>query len=180
VLHLDVRTAAGEVDPPECAHRRDHGQQEHGIGFGEPRFHAEKGRCREQQAGQHGGPPRHEGERGPIGEQHRPTRAEERRDAVEPDRGAGLGHAGKFRGFHHRCLQPIDADRFLVAVLILEADIDIVAAFQHLLGGLGEPRLVAIDRGDLEEPGQKGEEGDEEEHRHRTPVRAGGKSYVRA
>src|SRR5262249_26078961 len=61
------------------------------------------------------------------------------------------------------CLQPIDTDRLLVADLLLEADVDVVAALDHLLRRLGEPRLVAIDRRNIEETGQIGRQADDNE-----------------
>ncbi len=52
-------------------------------------------------------------------------------------------------------LQPVDADRLLVAHVILEADIDEIDSLDHLLGRLREPRLVAVDRRDVEKSRQK-------------------------
>src|SRR6202035_2317071 len=64
--------------------------------------------------------------------------------------------------------------RLLVARLVLEADVDVVAALDHLLGRLGEARLVAVDGWDREEPGQEREQADEHEPPGRAPVRARG------
>ena len=50
----------------------------------------------------------------------------------------------------------VDADRFLVARLIVHADVDEIAGLQHLFGRLGEARLVAIDRLDAHEAGEDG------------------------
>jgi hypothetical protein len=50
---------------------------------------------------------------------------------------------GQFDG---RRLQPINANRLLVARLILEPDVDIVPGFEHLLGRLRETRLIAVQR----------------------------------
>jgi hypothetical protein len=66
-----------------------------------------------------------------------------------------FGYAQLVTEFHRRSLQPIDADRFLVTHLVLEADVHIVAGFHHLLGGLGKARLVAIDRRNREETGHE-------------------------
>ena len=44
---------------------------------------------------------RDEGERRPIGQQHRADRADQRGHAIEPDRGARLRHAERLAGFHH-------------------------------------------------------------------------------
>ena len=65
------------------------------------------------------------------------------------------GMPNRFARFHGKCLQPIDTDRLLVAHLVLEADVDVLTAFQHLLGGLRKARLVAVDRRDLEEARQE-------------------------
>ena len=72
---------------------------------------------------------------------------------------------------HGSRLEPINADWLLVAHLILEADIDIVSGFQHLLAGLGEAGLVAIDQGDVEEARQITDETDDNERRHGSGVR---------
>ena len=63
--------------------------------------------------------------------------------------------AERCRGFDRRSLQPVDADRLLVADVILKADVDEIAGLDHLLGRLREPRLVAVDRRDVEKSGQK-------------------------
>jgi len=72
---------------------------------------------------------------------------------------------------HDAGLQPVDADRLLVAALVLEADVDIVAALEHLLGGLGETRLVAIERRDGEEAGQKRDEAERDQPRRGAAMR---------
>ena len=61
-------------------------------------------------------------------------------------------------GFHRGGLQPVDADRLLVADLVLETDVDILLRFQHLLGGLREAGLVTVDRRYLEKAGQEGDQ----------------------
>ena len=48
--------------------------------------------------------------------------------AIEPDRGERVANAERLAGLHGRRLHPIDADRLLVAHLVLEADVDVVAA----------------------------------------------------
>ena len=75
-------------------------------------------------------------------------------------------------GLHRRRLQPIDADRLLVAHLVLESDIDVLPALDHLLGGLGKARLVAVDRRDLEEARQEGNQAKGDKQRRRAGVRA--------
>ena len=84
-------------------------------------------------------------------------------------------------GFHGERLQPVDADRLLVADLVLESDVDVFAALQHLLGGLGVTGLVAVDHGDLEEARQERDQREGNEQlggapvRGRRPVEHGGK-----
>ena len=81
---------------------------------------------------------------------------------------------------HHAGLQPIDADRLLVAHLVLEPDVDIVPVLDHLLGGLREARLVAVDRRNGEEAGQEVEQRHQHEHGGRARVGARGKIQDRA
>ena len=76
-------------------------------------------------------------------------------------------------GFDHGGLQPVDADRLLVADVILEADIDEIAGLDHLLGRLREPRFVAIDRRDVEEAGQEEQQAAEHQKRDRAGVAGG-------
>ena len=149
-----------QIRAPERAHGGNNSEQQHGVGLGEPRLDTEQHRCCHHQAGKHGGTARHEGERCPIGQQHGAGGAEQRRDTIERNCRAGVRDADRFGRLYHRRLQPIDPDRLLVTVLILEADVHIVVGLDHLLGGLGKPRLVAIDRRDLEKAGQKGQEAD--------------------
>ena len=74
--------------------------------------------------------------------------AEERGEPVGPDAvGASLERgAGR--------LQPVDADGLVVAGFVLEADVDEVAALQHLARSLGEARLVTVRRRQRHEPGK--------------------------
>jgi hypothetical protein len=115
--------------------------------------------------------PRHEGERGPVGQQHGADGADQRRQPVQPDGGAHVRYAERAAGFHGQRLHPIDADRLLVADLVLETDVDVVAGLQHLLGGLSETGLVAVDRGDLEQARQERDQREGNEHRGGAPVR---------
>ena len=71
------------------------------------------------------------------------------------------------RGFHDRGLQPVDADRLLVAHVILETDIDKIPGLDHLLGRLREAGFVAVDRRDVEEAGQKEQHSAEQQKRDR-------------
>ena len=155
---------AGEIGTRHRAHRGDDGEAEHRVGLGEPRLDPEQDRCRHDEPGEERGAPRHEGERGPIGPEHDADRADERGDAVEPDAQARLRQPRRLGEFDHGGLEPIDADRLLVTGLVLEADVDEIAGFDHLLGRLGEPRLVAVDRRDMEEPRQESEERHHNQH----------------
>ncbi len=147
--------------------------QQHRIGLGEPRLDAEQQACRHHHGAQKRAAPRHEGERRPVGEQDRADRAEQGRHAIEPDGRTRLRHADRFGGAHHAGLQPIDADRFLVADLVLKADVDVVAALDHLLGRLREARFVAVDRRDVEEARQERDEADDDQQRDGARVRRG-------
>ena len=93
---------------------------------------------------------------------------------------SGVAKAERLRRLHHSGLQPVDADRFLVAHLVLEADVDIVAGLDHLLGGLGEAGLVAIDRRDLEKARQEGEQRDHDQQENGARMRADGEIEHRA
>ncbi len=145
----------GQIDPRHRTHRRDDRQQQHGVGLGEPRFDAEQHRTAHDESGQYRAAPRHEGQRRPVGQQHRADGADQRRNAVQPDANLRPRQAERRGGFDRGCLQPINADRLLVAHVILETDVDEIAGLDHLLGRLREPRLVAVDRRDVEKSGQK-------------------------
>src|SRR5215210_6250311 len=58
-------------------------------------------------------------------------------------------------GFDGRGLQPVDTNRFFVAHLVLKADIDEIAGFDHLFGRLREPRLVTVYRRYVEKSRQE-------------------------
>ena len=145
----------GQIDPRHRAHRRDHGEQQHRVGLGEPRLDAEQHRTAHDQRGKDRAAPRHERQRRPVGQQHRADRADQRRNAVEPDAHLRPRQAERGGGFDRGRLQPVDADRLLVADVVLEADVDEIAALDHLLGRLREPRLVAVDRRDVEKARQE-------------------------
>ena len=59
----------------------------------------------------------------------------------------------------------MDSDRLLVARFVLKADLNEIAGFQHLPGGLGKAGLVAVDGRDRGEPG--GIQGETEEYQQR-------------
>ena len=163
-----------EIDARQHAHGDHDGEQQHGVGLGQARLDAEDRRRRHHQSGQKRAAPADEGERAPIGRQNGADRSEQRRHAVEPDGRVGVGKSERARRLHHGSLQPIDADRLSVAHVVLVADVDIVAGFDHLLGGLREIGLVAIDRRNLKKSRQEGEQRHEDQHRRRPPVRSRG------
>ena len=72
------RPALAEIDARHRAHRGDGGQQQHRIGLGEAGLDAQQDRRRHHQSGQHRGAARDESERGPVGQQHRADRADQR------------------------------------------------------------------------------------------------------
>ena len=129
-LGVEPRALLWQVEARQHPHGGDHCRQQHGVGGGEPRLDGEQDRACHHQPGQQGGTAGDEGKCRPIGQQHRPDGAEERGHPVEPDRRQRARHAQRPRGRHHAGLQPIDADRLLVAHLVLEPDVDIVAAFR--------------------------------------------------
>ena len=165
-----------QVGARHHAHGGNATEQQHRIGLGEPRLDVEEQAGRDHQSGEKGAAARHESERGPIGQQRRADCADQRRHAIEPDGGARFRYADSLGSLHHGGLQPVDADGFLVAHLILKADVDVVARLQHLLGGLGKPRFVAVDRGNVEESRQERNQGHEHQQQHRAHVRRGGKT----
>ena len=154
-MHRILAALPGQVYPRHRAHRGDHGEQQHRVGLGEPRLSAEQDATGHHKPGQRRPAPRHKSQRRPIGQQDRADGADQGRNAVDPDPQLGARQAERRGGFNGRGLQPVDADRLLVADVVLEADIDEIAAFDHLLGGLGEPGLVAVDGGNIEETGQE-------------------------
>ena len=116
-----------EIDPRHRAHRRDDGRKQHGVGLGEPRLDAEQDRARHHQSGQHArrGATRR---RAPPNRSAAPRRSRRSaRQAIEPDRGQRVALAERVGGFDRAGLQPVDADRLLVAGLVLEPDVDVVA-----------------------------------------------------
>ena len=84
-----------------------------------------------------------------------------------------LWNPERLPGLHGAGLQPIDADRLLVADLLLVPNVHIVAALDHLLGGLREARFIAIGRRDREEARQNADEGDEKQHQERARMGLG-------
>jgi hypothetical protein len=164
--------ARGEIGARQNAHGGDDGEQERGVGLGEPRFATEQRRSRHHDRGQDGAAPGDEGEPAPVGGQNRTDGAKERRNAIEPDGGPRIGKTENLGGLHYRRLQPVDSDRFAVTNIVLIADIDIVAGFDHLLGGLREIGLVAVNRRNLEKARQKQHQRDEYQNGHSAAVRA--------
>ena len=99
--------------------------------------------------------PRHEGKRRPIGQQHRADGADQGGNAIQPDTQLRPRQSELRGGLDDGGLQPVDADRFLVADVVLKTDVDEIAGFDHLLGRLRKPRLVPVDRRNGEETGQE-------------------------
>lgn len=73
---------------------------------------------------------------------------------------------------HRGHLKPVNADGLLVARLFLEADIHIVAALQHLLGGLREAGFIAVNRRNGEEAGQKSQKANDHKQERGAPMTA--------
>ncbi len=150
------RRALPDIGARQHAERHRAGEEERGIRLGEPRLDPE------HEAGGHHQPGEQRGARPAEGERHPPDgagaadRGEERGQPIDPDR----RRSAVPREMDGRRLQPVDADRLLVARLGLEADVEIVARLDHLLGRLREARLVAVGRRERHEAGQEGEEGD--------------------
>ena len=163
-----------KIGPRHRAHGGDHGQEQHGIGLGDEPLDAEQHAACHHQTGEHGGAARDEGKRRPIRQKNRTDGADQRWHAIEPDRRERPLEAERARELHHAALQPVDADRLLVAHLVLEADVDVIAALHHLLGGLREARLVAIDRRDAEEAGQEAQQRNQQQERDGAHMRADG------
>ncbi|MEH2546844.1 hypothetical protein V1283_003489 [Bradyrhizobium sp. AZCC 2262] len=173
-MHRILTALPGQIDPRHRPHRGDNGQQQHRVRFGEPGFGAEQDATAHHQRCQRGPLPRDEGECRPVGQQNRSDGADQGGNPIEPDAQLCPRQAERRGGFDHGGLQPIDADRLLVADIVLEADVDEVAAFDHLLGRLREPRLVAVDRRDIEEAGQEKHDAAEHQERDGTSVARGG------
>ena len=163
-----------EIGSRHRAHRREDGCEQHRVGFGEPRLDAQQHRACHHQSGQYGGAARDEGKRHPIGQQHGADCTNQRRQTIKSDRGQCAAPTERVGRNDRPGLQPIDADRLLVAGDILEPDVDIVARLDHLLGRLGKPRLIAVDRRNCELSGKKREQRRNNQHGHGAPVRGDG------
>ncbi len=172
-LRRIVAALPGEIDARKRAHGRRRRQEQHRVGLGEPRLDAEQDRAAYHQRRDDRAAPRDERQRRPIGQKHRADGAEQRRYAIEPDAHLRVRQSELCRGFDGGGLQPVDADGFLVANLVLEADVDEIAGLDHLLGRLREPRLVTIDRRDVEEAGQEEQRAADDQERKGPHVRCG-------
>ena len=60
---------------------------------------------------------------------------------------------------------PACSHRFAIAHVVLIADIDVIAGLDHLLCGLREISLVAIDRRNLKNTGQEAKQTNKKQHR---------------
>ncbi|GJE42333.1 hypothetical protein AEGHOMDF_1505 [Methylobacterium soli] len=176
----DRREGEPRIGPPEPgAGERPHGGDraggEHRVGLGEARLGREHQAGPEQGGGQQRPPARQEGERRPIGQQHGRDRARQRGQPVEGDPAAGLRHAERLAQGDAGALEPVDPHRLLVPGLPLEADIDEIARLQHLLGGLGEARLVPVHGLEGRDPGQEADEAEDEKERAGAGMARGGR-----
>ena len=142
-----------------------HGQQQHRVGLGEPCLDAEQDEVAIISAGEQRGAPRRR-RRAPPSRSAAPRRS--RRAATAGDRARSWCAPAERRAprpaFTTAGLQPIDADRLLVADLVLKADVDVVAGLDHLLGGLREARLVAVDGGIWKKPGRNVSSAHDDQH----------------
>ena len=120
---------------------------QHRIGLGEPRFDHEQDRGGHQGGREECSPPPHEGE-APPNRSAAPSRSLRKARGCDKGRSwCGLRAPPRASATATtRALQPIDADRLLVSGLVLKADVDEVAGFQHLLRSLREARLVPVHR----------------------------------
>ena len=157
------RHALGLVTPHiEAGERADteRGQEdEHAIRLGDVRLAGEQQRRTEQGSTDKTCAPPDQRHAAPEAGERGQGRAEPAGHAIGPYllrfcAGEQGGRAG---------LQPVDARRLLVAQLVLVAQADIIARFQHLLGGLRKAALVAVERGQVEHAGRGGPERDHEE-----------------
>ena len=135
--------------------RHQDGRQQHGVRLGQPRLDAEQHRGRHQQAGEQRHARTPEGHRQPPGQAGGENRTDHRRQAIDTDRRV---RSRASRPDSDR-LQPVDADRLLVAGFFLQSDIEVVAGLDHLVRRLREARLVAVDRRQRGEAWQEGEQG---------------------
>ncbi len=132
--------AGGQIEPKQHTLGAQHAGQQHRIGLGDMGFGRQPQGQRQQRRPDQRRRRRRHGRQAPEGEKGRDDGADQRRQPVGPDRIEGRGPERPGRGG----LQPVDADRLLVAGLGAEADVDGIAGFHHLLGGLREARLVAV------------------------------------
>ena len=154
-----------EIRPRHGTHGGDDGQEQHGIGLGDKPFDAKQHAACHHETGEHRGAARDEGKRRPIRQKNRTDGADQRGHAIEPNRGEGPLEAERARELHHSALQPVDPHGLFVAHLVLEADVDVIAALHHLLGGLREARLVTIEGRDAEEAGQEAQQRNQQQER---------------
>ena len=153
----------GHVNAQQEPLRPQHAGQQHGVGRGDGRLGAKQQRACQKRGGQQGDLGARESLRAPEGEPDGGDGADQRRQSIGPDTIA-LAQAGDFRG---RGLEPIDADGLLIAGHRAEADVDVVAALQHLLGGLGETALVAVEGRQDEHAGRPQRQAEQQQRQSR-------------
>jgi len=162
-MRIVVAALPREIGARHRAHDSCGCQQKHRVGFGQTRFDPEQDRAAHDQTGKQRAAPGHKGERGPVCQQHGANRADQRRNAIQPDTHLRARQAELGCGLHDGSLRPVNADGLFVSHLVLETDIDEIAGFDHLLGGLREAGFVAVDRRNVEESGQEKQQADQDQ-----------------
>ena len=155
------RQTRRDVDVGQRALREEGGGKQRGVGLGDAALESEAEDAGECDAGDPAGALTEQGAADGEDGADRDDAGKDRDQPVDPGRGVGA-HAG---GFDDRALQPVDADRLLVAADVLEADVDIVAAVDHLARGLHVARLVAVDRRQRGNAGQERREREQDKQR---------------
>lgn len=148
----------GFGQPGHCGERH---RQQHRVGLGLAGFDRQKQGRSEQQSGEQ---PSLRPEPAPADRQRQQQGSEcadQRGNAVGPDRVGGIFAAGQGGG---RGLQPVNPDRLLQAEFILEADVDEVPCLQHLPARLRKARLVPVDGRDRSLARQEDRQPEQQDH----------------
>ena len=140
------------------------------VGLRDVRFHDQHQRGGEHGGAEKGGAPSDQRPAPMEGRQHGQDGAGKARHAVGPDVLAAA-EARRLQELDGGGLQPVDAGRLLVALLLAEADAEVVAAFHHLPAGLGEAGLVAVGGREGKEAGQEQQQAEQREGCARAPLR---------
>ena len=151
------------------------GQQQHGVGLGEPRLDAEQDRARHHQRSGNAGAAAQRRQAPPNRSAGR--RLSHRR-ATAGDRARWSCAPAARRAPHRPSPRPPAASRFRPASCSGPRPENgcrhTRCRFQHLLGGLREAGLVAVDRRNLEEARKERDERECHEQSRRAPVRCHG------